>query len=139
MSAAFRSRFTEASINTVTPARIIVMCFERIDRDLEMAAVAMEEGARAQAHELCCHAQEIINELLGSLDQSAWEHSSNLAALYSWALSQLAMANIRQEPTVVRDVRTVLDDLRVAFAQAALPQASAPAERAASEELVGRG
>lgn len=138
MSSSFRSRFTEASINTVTPARIIVMCFERIDRDLEMTAIAMEEGARAQSHELCCHAQEIINELLGSLDQNAWEHSANLAALYSWALSQLAMANIRQDVELVRDVRAVLDDLRVAFSQAALPQAPA-VERAASEELAARG
>jgi flagellar protein FliS len=139
MSSAFRARFTDASINTVTPARIIVMCFERIDRDLEMTEAAMHDGNRQLAHELCCHSQEIINELLGSIDQAAWEHSKNLAALYSWALTQLAAANMRQQPDVIAEVRAVLAELREAFSHAALPQASSTSEPRGAEELVSRG
>jgi flagellar protein FliS len=127
MSSSFRSRFSDAAISTVSPARIIVMCFERIDRDLELALEAMSAGSRESAHELCCHAQEIITELLGSLDQSAWEHSSSLAGLYSWSLSQLAIGNIRQDASTVSAVRAVLSELQAAFSVAALPPASASA------------
>ena len=139
MSSAFRARFTDASINTVTPARIIVMCFERIDRDLEMTEAAMRDGNRQLAHEMNCHAQEIVNELLGSIDQDAWEHSKNLAALYSWALSQLAAANMHQRPDVIAEVRAVLGELREAFSHAALPPAANAGEQRTPEELVSRG
>ena len=139
MPSSFLSRFTETSISTVTPARIIVMCFERIDRDLEMTVASIEAGDRARAHELCCHAQEIVNELLGSLDQDAWEHSRHLAALYSWALTQLAAANMQQDAGLVEDVRSVLSELRTAFAQAALPVEPAAPLAAVAEELVTRG
>jgi len=115
-----RRKFSDNAITTVSPARIIVLCYERLDRDLEGAATAMERQVRSDAHELCCHAQDIIAELLGALDQDAWEHASSLAGIYTWSLAHLMRANIQQNPEMIREVQTVLAELRVGFTQAAL-------------------
>jgi len=115
-----RAKFSNNAVTTVSPARLIVLCYDRIDRDLEEAAAAMDRGARIDAHELCCHAQDIVAELLGSLDQDAWEHASTLAGIYAWALSHLVRANIQQDSALVREVQVVLADLRDGFASAAL-------------------
>jgi flagellar protein FliS len=115
-----RAKFSNNAVTTVSPARLIVLCFDRIDRDLDGAVAAMERNARTDAHELCCHAQDIVAELLGSLDQEAWEHATSLAGIYAWALSHLVQANIQQEPAMVREVQSVLADLRDGFASAAL-------------------
>ncbi len=126
-----RAKFTNNAVTTVSPARLVVLCYDRLDRDLEEAAAAIERGARGDSHELCCHAQDIIAELLGSLDQDAWEHAGSLAGIYVWALSHLVKANIQQDAAMVREVQVVLADLREAFTNAALsPAANTPAGRA---------
>jgi flagellar protein FliS len=117
-----RAKFADNAISTVSPARIVVLCFERIDRDLEECVAAIERQARSDAHHLCCHAQDIITELLGSLDQDAWEHASSLAGVYTWALSHLVRANIQQSAEMVREVQAVLAELREGFTLASLSQ-----------------
>lgn len=115
-----RAKFADNAITTVSPARIIVLCYERLDRDLEEAIAAIERQSRADAHDLCCHAQDIIAELLGSLDQTAWEHAGSLAGIYTWSLAHLMRANIQQNAEMVREVQAVLAELRTGFTQAAL-------------------
>ena len=66
---------------TTTPERLITMLYDRLSRDLVAADQAMADGDRETANLELIHAQEIVGELLGALDQKAWSGASQLAQL----------------------------------------------------------
>ena len=114
-----RERFTDNSLSTLSPSRVVVMCFDRIDRDLETAAMSMEAGETADAAGVINHAQEIISHLLDSIEASDWEHSDKLSSIYTWAYGELFNATVRNDATKVGKVRGVLAPLGAAFTSAA--------------------
>jgi len=122
-----RARFTSGGLDTASPAKIVVMAFDRLDRDLAGATVAMEAHRVEQSHELLVHAQELVNELLCMLDLDAWEHAVQLAAIYRYVIELLVTANVRKDAKLVGDARTLLAGLGEAFKQAAVQSASPPA------------
>ncbi|MCU1368618.1 MAG: fliS, partial [Ilumatobacteraceae bacterium] len=63
-----RGRFTQEGLTTASGPRIVVMCFDRLDRDLGEAIAAIAANDNARAHDRLCHAQEIVHELLCMLD-----------------------------------------------------------------------
>jgi flagellar biosynthetic protein FliS len=125
MSQLLRQAFSDAAISTVSPSRIVVMCFERIDRDLAGCIEALGRADIAAANELSCHAQDIVTELLGALDQDAWEHAGTLAGLYTWALTTLVSANVKLDAAAVAEVRGVLAEIATGFSEASLTAAPA--------------
>lgn len=125
-----RERFTDNSLSTVSPARIVVMCFERIDRDLESAEAAIRRGDNMEASALVGHAQEIISHLLDGIEASDWEHSEKLASVYTWTYGELLTAVVRSDGARVARVRAVLAPLGQAFTSAAA--AIAPANETPS-------
>ena len=114
-----RERFTDNSLSTLSPSRVVVMCFDRIDRDLESAGAAIARGDTAEATTLVGHAQEIISHLLDSIEASDWEYSDKLASLYSWSYGELLTAAMRTDAARIARVRGVLAPLGAAFTTAA--------------------
>ena len=114
-----REKFADVSSTTLTPARIVVMCFERIDRDLRMAESAISRGAGSDAHQYVAHAQEIISHLLEGIVVSDWEGAEKLSLIYTWSFGELLSASVRLDPARISTVRTLLDTIGGAFTQAA--------------------
>ncbi len=121
-----RTRFSNDALDTASPARIVVMAFERLDRDLSGAVAAIEHRRLEHAHELLCHAQDLAHELLGMLDLDAWEHAPKLASIYRYVIELLVQANIRKSVTPANEARILLAELGDAFRQAATGVASPP-------------
>jgi len=71
--------YRDHAITTASPARIIVLLFERLALDIERALHALETEQPANDH--LVHAQEILIALLDALDTNAWEHAPQLAAI----------------------------------------------------------
>jgi flagellar protein FliS len=64
--------------------------------------------------------QDIVTELMASLDFDAGgEIAQNLFALYVWFGREILEANIRKDPEKVQSVRSMLSELRGAWAEAA--------------------
>ena len=125
-----RARFTDGGLETASPARIVVMAYDRLDRDLAGALVAIEARQVERSHELLVHAQDLTNELLCMLDLDAWEHAAQLASIYQYVIDLLTTANMRKSAKEVNEARTLLAGLGDAFRQAAV-SAAAPAQAAA--------
>src|SRR3954467_12548021 len=100
------------------------MLYDRLALDLERAQKAVAAGERSEASEQLQHAQEIVLELLSSLQVDAWEGGPRLAALYNWLLSEMMQANIKLDTNRISSCRQVVEPLRDAWRQAAASRAN---------------
>lgn len=122
-TAAMRARraaaYASAAVTTATPERIVVMLYDRLVLDLQRGEAALRAGDRAAAHEQLVHAQDVVSELLSGLDPAAWSGGPALASLYTYALTELANANVSGDADRAAGVRALVEPLREAWALAA--------------------
>src|SRR3954462_15017516 len=118
-SASLRARYLGDAVATASPRQVLVMLYDRLALDLERAQKAVAAGERSEASEQLQHAQEIVLELLSSLQVDAWEGGPRLAALYNWLLSEMMQANIKLDTNRISSCRQVVEPLRDAWRLAA--------------------
>lgn len=114
-----RDRFISGGLLTTSGPKVLVMAFERLDRDLLEAIGAIEQRKFEVAHLALVHAQDIIIELRLMLDLDAWEHAPSIDAIYRFVLDLLVQANIGKSIAQAQQARRLLNELGSAFAQAA--------------------
>jgi flagellar secretion chaperone FliS len=122
-----RAKFTDGGLETASPAKVVVMAYDRLDRDLAGALVALESRDIERSHELLVHAQDLVHELLCMLDLDVWEHAPKLASIYQYVNELLTTANVRKSTAEANEARTLLAGLGDAFRQAAAQSAVRPA------------
>ena len=122
-----RARYLGDSIATASPQQLLVMLYDRLALDLERAEAAITSGDRAVSNEQLQHAQEIVLELRASLRVDIWDGGPRLAALYSWLLTELVQANVKNDLRRVADCRRIVEPLRDAWRQAAAALAAGTA------------
>jgi len=109
--------YTEASVLTASPERLVVMLYEGAIRFLAQSAAAMRLGARERARERMRRAEAIIDELNVVLDmERGGEIALRLRSLYFFCKRQLMQANVRNDPDAVERVGKILAELRAGFA-----------------------
>ena len=118
-AAAFRSTFVTDAVSTASPAALLVMLYDRLALDLARAEEAQRAGDRPAANMQLLHAQDIVSELLGTLDVDAWEGGPGLAAVYAWLLRELIGANVAGDAARTAACRSMAETLRDAWRQAA--------------------
>ena len=114
-----RDRYLQDSITTASPAKLLLMLYDRLVLDLMKGEEALRGDDREQAHERITHAQEIVLELRTSLDVEAWSGAPALANLYGWMLTELIGANIAKDADRVAACRALVEPLRDAWREAA--------------------
>lgn len=116
-----KNRYFEDSLATASPSALLVMLYDRLVLDLKRAEEALVAQDRTVAHTNLVHAQDIVRELLSSLDTEAWEGGQGLGALYTWLYQEFVAANVEGDAERVRTSRTeVVEPLAEAWRQAAL-------------------
>jgi flagellar protein FliS len=123
---AARAQYTREAVTTASPARLLIMLYDRLVRDLVTAELALASGDIAKASSELVHAQQIVLELRTSLDISAWDGAAGLADLYSFLHGELVAANLDKNSVRVVACREIIEPLRDAWRDAAL-QALQPA------------
>jgi flagellar protein FliS len=119
-SQSLRERFTTGALDTASGPRVVVMAYDRLDRDIASALAALAEGDLATTHEMLCHAQDLVHELTGMLDVDAWEHGPSLAAIYRYVMVRLTEANMTKRAAPATEARSLLAELGDAFRQASV-------------------
>jgi flagellar protein FliS len=118
------SSYGDSAVMTASPQRLLVMLYDRLAVDLVRGELAQRQGDREQAANCLGHAQDIIAELLSSLDQSAWDGGPRLAAIYTWLLKELIGAIVTGDAERTAACRACVEPLRDAWAEAATNGAS---------------
>jgi flagellar protein FliS len=104
---------------TATPAELILKLYERLTRDLERAQAALQDRAPLeQSHGPLVHAQEIVIELLSSLDMSTGDLATQLAAMYEYMYQRLVEANVHKDHAPVTEVLRLLRPIQSAWRDA---------------------
>jgi flagellar protein FliS len=119
--------YTESSVITASPERLVVMLYDGAIRVLNQSAAALREGQRDRSREKMRRAEAIIDELNLSLDMSYGEIPSSLRDIYLFCKRTLHTANVRGEPQGIEAVTRLLADLREGWDEIA---SKAEAERA---------
>src|SRR4051812_31518070 len=138
-TASLRARYLGDTVATASPQQVLVMLYDRLALDLERAQKAVAAGEREAANAELQHAQDIVLELLSSLQVDAWEGGPRLAALYNWLITELVQANIKMDTNRISACRQVVEPLRDAWRQAAAALAGSPALPATGRATPGGG
>ncbi|MFD2841655.1 flagellar export chaperone FliS [Populibacterium corticicola] len=123
-----REQFLHDAVMSASPARLVTMLYDRMVLDLDRATKSIETGELGGASTHLTHAQDIVQELMGTLDVNAWEGAKSLQALYLHLFSALMAANASKDIDDIKECREIIDPLRMAWHEAAasLAQESAP-------------
>jgi flagellar secretion chaperone FliS len=116
---AAKNRYVSDSVGTMSPGHLIVALYNRVLLDLDRALTAMNDHDVFAAHTALIHAQQIVDELLNSLDLKLWPDGQSLAAIYRRVQSALIAANVAKDPAPVHECRALLVPLRDAWREAA--------------------
>jgi flagellar protein FliS len=119
-TSAMRERYLNDSISTASPARLLVMLYDRLVLDLVQAEEALTAGDRTAAGAPLMHAQEIILELRSTLKLDVWDGAQGLADLYGFLLTELISANVKGDVGKVASSRQLVEPLRDAWREAAI-------------------
>ncbi len=118
MSEGKRSRFVSDAVSTASPGRLLVMLYDRLVLDLSRAERALESDDAAGADAALRHAQDIVFELVATLDVEAWDGAPALLAIYQFILGELVQANVAASAQQVLACRRLVEPLRDAWAEA---------------------
>jgi flagellar protein FliS len=119
-----RERYLADSVATASPAKLLMMLFDRLVVDLSRGEQALFAGDRPEANTHLKHAQDIVTELHVTLDLDAWDGAAGLASLYAFVETELINANVRGDAAKVTQVRGLIEPLRDTWREAALAVAA---------------
>lgn len=128
-------RFASQALETATPGQLLVKLFDRLLLDLARGEAEQRAGRYPQASTHLLHAQDIVAELMSSLDVDAWSGGPGLMSIYSFLHSELVHANVDRDADRTAACRPLVQPLADAWRQAAAGgTAPVPAPRDGTEE-----
>ena len=119
-----RATYMDAAVSTASPARLLVMLYERLVLDVQRGLDAQHAGQRQEVNNQLVHAQEIVMELRASLKVTEWEGGPGMASIYEWLHTQLVKANISNDAAVTEICLSIVTELADIWRGAALTAAA---------------
>lgn len=117
--AAAAQAYTEASVLSAPPERLVVMLYDGANRFLNRAAAAVRDGDTLAATEPLQRAQAILDELLATLDPAAGPLTERLESIYLFSKRTLTEAQLARDPEPIERVASLLGVLRQAWNEVA--------------------
>lgn len=109
--------YTESSVLTAPPERLVVMLYDGAGRFLARAAAAIRNGDAGLAGEQIGRANAILDELLATLDrEQGGAVAERLESIYLFCERTLVEAQLQRDPAKVDRVAAMLAELREAWA-----------------------
>ncbi len=112
--------YTESSVLTAPPERLVVMLYDGAIRFLHQSAIALRAGNQRVFLDRVQRAEAIIKELNVTLDmQRGGEVAERLRAIYQFCNLHLTAATMEGDAAKVEDVIRLLSELRESWQQIA--------------------
>lgn len=109
--------YKQNQVVTSRPEDLTLMLYNGGVKFLLQAKQAMQQQDLPKAHTLIIRAQDIINELLITLNPD-YEITNQLAPLYEYMKARLVEANLKKDITCVEEVEGMFKELRDTWLQA---------------------
>ena len=117
----------ETGIAAARPVELVIMLHEGAVETLTRAAAQMRSRDTAAKNESITRAIRIIDEgLKATLDVRGGTLVATLDELYAYMIRRLLTANLKNDPAMLDEVRTLLLELKGAWDQIADRSAKAP-------------
>lgn len=117
----------ETGIAAARPVELVIMLYEGAVETLTRAAAQMRSRDTAAKNESITRAIRIIDEgLKATLDVRGGTLVATLDELYAYMIRRLLTANLKNDPAMLDEVRTLLLELKGAWDQIADRPAKAP-------------
>ena len=122
MSAAktgYLQNYKRTEIETATPSKLLLMLYDGAIQRLESAEEHQQLGKWEAAHKDLVRVQDILTELMVSLDwEMAGSPAPQLFSLYNYMHQALVKANVERESEPIHEVNRMLSELRNAWQEA---------------------
>lgn len=115
--AAARLAYTEASVLTASPERLVVMLYDGALRFLRQASAAHRSGKFTESRDRVRRAQAVIDELNRSLDPRQGEVAARLRSIYAFCTRHLIESTAASDPDGYDAVVHLLFELRASWAE----------------------
>lgn len=113
--------YRQQGVLTASPGDLVVMLYDGCIKQVKLARMAIGDRNIEKANTALQKAQDIIMELINSLDMH-FSIARDLLDLYQFVLAQLTHINATKDGSAIDGVLEVLTPLREAWAQAARQQ-----------------
>lgn len=105
-------RYQQVQVETASQGQLLIMLYQGCIKFLKLATKSIEDKNLQDAHVNLTKAQNIIFELMNTLDQEqGGQIAQNLYALYDFMITQLLEANIKKDPQLIVTVEDLMTDL----------------------------
>ena len=109
--------YRETQIKTASKGKLVVMLYDGIIRNLDIAIEAIPEKHFDVANSSILKAQDIISELIMALNMKAGDFSNKLLNIYTFLNTKLIDANMRKDVKPLKFVRKMVSELWDAWKQ----------------------
>jgi len=106
--------YRRQNIMTANSVDLIVMLYDALKKNIILGRRGIQKRDVMLAHKHLVRAQEILSELINSLDMT-YPISDELMALYEFALANIEDANLRKDEAPLEPVVEMVDSLREAW------------------------
>jgi len=113
-----QNRYLETAVQTATPSQLLIMLYDGAIRFTKHGIEAIIRGQFDEANQFLCRAQDVIHELMMTLDDKA-SISESLKQLYDYFIRRLIDANLKKDIVPAEEVLTFLGELKETWIQAA--------------------
>ena len=110
--------YRKQGVLTASPIELVVMLYDGLKKDLLLTQMAMKNKNMETAHKKLINAQDIVSELINSLDFS-FPISNDLLALYDFMLHALEEINAKKDADLIPDLMEIADSLKETWRQVA--------------------
>lgn len=110
-------QYMQNDIMLSSPEKLLLMLIDGLSRFIKTAKIAMKNKDTVKANENLIKAQDIVSELLSSLDMN-YEISEGLSKLYDFIYQRLIDANIKKDITIIEEIEPLVEDLKTTWHEA---------------------
>ena len=112
--------YRKTNITTSDPLRLIIMCYEGVIDCLKLAKEKIEEKDYEKKAKAIIKAQDIIEELMCSLDfEKGGDIAMNLESLYNYMLRRILYGDINKDVGALDEVIGIVSDLLTSWQEVA--------------------
>ena len=131
-------QYKQIQINTAGRGQLVVMMYEGAIKNLNRAIENLKPQSYDIANNAIIKTQDIITELMMSLDKSAGEIASKLESIYMYINNRLLEANMEKNQDILVEIKNHLESLLEAWKEAAR-QTESTAKRMSASSISIKG